>query len=456
MAIGEVGSLTRGGFGATEDVRVDFDEPIDNAVVMLTATNSGGNEFSIVVTSVDSTGFTFRLSEWEDEDGPHPATETLNWIAVTPGVHTLPDGRIIEAGTTTATTTPSSVSLNGTFTDPPVVLTNRMSLNDDDVADSDPSAITTSSFDISLQEGSLSDGISAGETVGYIAISTGGDGLTSGTAQSYDTLSTGAADFDLDHDFDNGITLAETQTLNDTGSGNVQLVNTASGDSARAYFDEETGDGNSAHGAETVGFVTFEEGLIPCFTPGTLITTIRGQIPVDGLRAGDLVLTRDAGFQKISWISRAHLNRDRLVKDPHLRPVLIRKNAIAPGIPAADMAVSPQHRMLISNWRVQMACGEPEALVPAKALIDAKTVRWTRRKQVTYIHLLFDRHHVIYAKGAASESLHAAQIDKSEIDPKARAELFEIFPDLRSINRSFGPMVRPVLKPGQARSILLH
>ena len=110
MARGEVGTLTRGGFGADEEVRIDFTEEIQDAVIMLTGTNNGGNEYSLVVTSVDDTGFTFKLKEWEDEDGPHPATETINWIAVKPGIHELPDGRIIEAGTTTTGTDASPVT----------------------------------------------------------------------------------------------------------------------------------------------------------------------------------------------------------------------------------------------------------------------------------------------------------------------------------------------------------
>lgn len=150
MAIGEAGTLTRGGFGDGELVRVDFTEPLSNAVIMLTGTNAGGNEFSLTVTSVDGTGFDFLVDEWEDEDGPHPATETIYWLAVEPRVHTLPDGRIIEAGTTNATDTASSVSLNGAFTDPPVVLTNVMSENETDVVDSDPNNITARGFDVSL------------------------------------------------------------------------------------------------------------------------------------------------------------------------------------------------------------------------------------------------------------------------------------------------------------------
>jgi len=81
MPIGEVGSLVRGGFGDGEIVRIDFTEPMTDAIIHLSSTNQGGNEFSLRVVSVDANGFNFILEEWEDEDGPLPATETINWLA---------------------------------------------------------------------------------------------------------------------------------------------------------------------------------------------------------------------------------------------------------------------------------------------------------------------------------------------------------------------------------------
>jgi hypothetical protein len=85
----------------------------------------------------------------------------------------LPDGRIIETGTTTATTVATSVALNGSYTAPPVILTSRMNTNGPNFTDSDPSNIMTPSFDISLQKGTLAKGVITGETVGDIAISPG-------------------------------------------------------------------------------------------------------------------------------------------------------------------------------------------------------------------------------------------------------------------------------------------
>ena len=441
MAVGEVGTLTRGGFGADEEVRVEFTEEISDAVIMLTATNNGGDEFSLIVTSVDDTGFTFRLSEFEDRDGPHPATETINWIAVTPGVHALPDGRIIEAGTTVAGTEESEVSLNGDFADPPVVLTNRMSENDPDVADSDPFEITEDGFKVSLQEGSLSDGENTGETVGYIAISQGGDS-ESGTAVTYDNLDTGVGTYDLGDTFQNGITLAETQTLNEGDAGNVHLRNDDSDSEARAFFDEERGDGQTSHATESVGFITFEAGIIPCFVAGTLIDTPQGPRDVADLHNGDMVLTRDHGPQELLWVCHNRVALEGTPMGQDLQPIMIRAGAIAPGVPSADLVVSPQHRMLISGWKAELFASQSEVLVPAKALVNDASIVELHQAQVDYYHLLFARHEVVYANGAPSESLYASDLSAPQLSAAHRQELSTVFPDL---DLGFGKTARACL-----------
>ncbi|MEM7189544.1 MAG: Hint domain-containing protein, partial [Pseudomonadota bacterium] len=351
MSFGEVGSLTRGGFGVGEIVRIDFTEPLDNAIIHLSSTNGGGNEFSLRVVSVDANGFNFVLEEWEDEDGPHPATETINWIAVEPGTHVMEDGRVIEAGTTIASTTTSSVALNGSYTDTPVILTNVMSQNETDVVDSDPSNVTTSGFDVTLQEGSLVDGVNNGETVGYIAISTDTTS-TDSFSSVQDGLNSGNNDFALGGTLTNGAVFAETQTLNEAGSGNVAIAaNDIDGSNANVTmrFDEETGDGNSAHGNESVGLVGLEIGLILCFAADTMIETTEGQQRCADLAPGDLVVGADGKEKPLRQVLRRDLGWVELATNPRLWPVRIAAGALGQDLPRRDLLVSRQHRMLVSS-----------------------------------------------------------------------------------------------------------
>lgn len=191
MAIGEAGSLNANSPTENQPITVTLTSPLKDPVFALTATNNGGNQFvlRVVDQTLDANGDTvslkFIIEEWEYHDGPHGATETINWLAIEKGTHTLPDGRIIEAGTSsissTGQNTGGSVSLTGGFATPPVVLTSVMSNNDTTTVDSDPSNVTASGFSLTLQEEENQNGVHSAETIGWIAIQPGGT-ASSGTA----------------------------------------------------------------------------------------------------------------------------------------------------------------------------------------------------------------------------------------------------------------------------------
>ena len=172
------------------------------------------------------------------------------------------------------------------------------------------------------------------------------------------------------------------------------------------------------------------EKVVPCFTPGTRISTPRGEIAVEELRAGDEVLTRDHGVQVLRWVGRRDLTLADLILSPHLRPVRIAKGALGHGLPLRAMKVSPQHRMLVEDARADMLFGAPEVLVAAKHMLGRRGVDQRLTKGISYIHLLFDRHEIICAEGAWTESFQPAPEMVGNLLPDQQAELVELFPDL--------------------------
>ena len=74
---------------------------------------------------------------------------------------------------------------------------------------------------------------------------------------------------------------------------------------------------------------------------------------------------------------------------------------------------------------------------------------------VTYVHMLFDQHEIIFAEGAATESFHPGDIGFSAVSEAAREELFAIFPQLRSDPRCYGNTARRCLKTHEAQLIRL-
>jgi hypothetical protein len=454
MAIGETGTLSENTTYSGEALQVTFTEPLSDPVVALTATNYGGNKFSLRVIEFqtdangDATGFTFTIDEWENHDGAHPAVEDINWIAIESGTHVLPDGRLIEAGYANADSDGEDVTLSHDFPDTPVVLTTVASDNHASHVDSDPTAINSGGFTLSVEEAERMDGIHGMEKVGWIAVQSGGDG-SAGTASNtqsvtseWDTLSLGAS-------FEQPIVLAETQSKNETDTGNV-IFRDLGTEKVRMRFEEDTSaDGETTHGAETVALVAFEAGMILCFTAGTLIDTPHGPRPVERLRPGDGVLTRDNGVQELLWTGGSDYAAADLAAEVRLRPVRIPTNAFGPGLPCRDTRVSPHHRLLVADWRAELCFGSPEILAPAKALFATEmTVRAVR-----YIHLLFARHELVTANGMPMESFHPGEMCKSALCPRALEEVFALFPRLRSSPKDWGPAARLSIPVRQAATL---
>lgn len=170
---------------------------------------------------------------------------------------------------------------------------------------------------------------------------------------------------------------------------------------------------------------------VPCFAMGTIIETAGGPRPVETLRPGDPVLTRDNGMQTLRWQGGTHVTRDGLDLRPNLRPVLIRAGALGLGSPAVDLTVSPQHRVLVRSRIAHRLFRDAEILVAAKHLIGLPGIEAViPANGVTYVHLLFDRHEIVLSNGAWSESLHAGPQALASVSDAARREILSLFPEL--------------------------
>jgi len=73
---------------------------------------------------------------------------------------------------------------------------------------------------------------------------------------------------------------------------------------------------------------------------------------------------------------------------------------------------------------------------------------------VDYIHLLFDSHETVFSEGLPTESFYPGPDVISAMEPEARAELFELFPELDQDGAAFGPSRFPSLKGFEARLLL--
>lgn len=197
------------------------------------------------------------------------------------------------------------------------------------------------------------------------------------------------------------------------------------------------------------------ESFVPCFAAGTGIATSKGLRPVERLRPGDLVLTRDNGYQPLVWTGIRKLDRNWLARCPHLQPVRIAAHSFGAGRPERDLWVSPQHRILLRSSACEVNFGEREAFAAAAHLPQQHGVRQVTVPQATYVHLLFEQHQVVLSDGLWSESFQPGARLFREGCADTQREILALFPDLKETAYAPFEAARMVLKPHEA-ALALH
>jgi hypothetical protein len=143
-----------------------------------------------------------------------------------------------------------------------------------------------------------------------------------------------------------------------------------------------------------------------CYLEGTHILTPKGEVTVERLKAGDTVVTRFCGLQKIRWIGRQSFRGEAIQNDWTNVPVHIRAGALGDGLPSRDLYVSPGHSMLVDG-----------TLLLAKHLVNGVTITqgWVP-EQVEYYQLDLGAHDCVLAEGTWSETYADAGTLRDEFD----------------------------------------
>lgn len=227
------------------------------------------------------------------------------------------------------------------------------------------------------------------------------------------------------------VTLNTGQQIQVNGDGTLTL--NGDGDVEDFNFTYSVSNGTNTD----TGFVNASS--IPCFVAGTLIETPTGEVPVEALMPGDLVLTRDDGPQPLRWIGAR-----TVAAQGDFAPILIHAGSYGSH---RDLMVSPQHRILLRDAYAELLFGEGEVLVAAKDLVNDRSVQRHPGGDVTYVHLLFDRHQVIYSEGLATESFLPGPQTTHLFEQPVMQEICALFPELDpETGLGYGPAARPSLK----------
>ena len=233
------------------------------------------------------------------------------------------------------------------------------------------------------------------------------------------------------------LTSGQTVTLNADGSFEV----VGDGTDEDFNFTYTISDGTN----EDTGFVLVD--AVPCFVAGTHIETKDGPRRVEELQPGDQVMTQDQGLQPLRWIGQR-----RVLARGAFAPI-----HIAPGTFGSHraLALSPLHRVLMHGALPELLFGEDEVFVEARHLVDGTHVRAVEGEEVSYVHLLFDRHQIVFAEGLATESFLPGPRLKHSFEAAMVAEIHALLPQFDpSSGAGYGPAARRILKRYEAQLLL--
>ncbi len=252
--------------------------------------------------------------------------------------------------------------------------------------------------------------VSAGGTAISTSVDNGGiEIVSSGAATSFTTVSSGGFQAV-------SAVNSVTSTTVDVG-GSIVILDFAFSDGGTATVDSSTDvlsvtEGLNTYTQQLAGtyLATDSFTLLPgsdeftggtqveltstlCFCIDTLIATPTGQVKVQDLAEGDLVMTLRGAARPITWIGTGAVLATRGRRNA-ATPVIVHKGALADNVPTHDLRVTKGHSLYVDH-----------VLIPAEFLVNHRSIEWDDRAQeVKLYHIELETHDVLIANGAPAES----------------------------------------------------
>jgi hypothetical protein len=191
-------------------------------------------------------------------------------------------------------------------------------------------------------------------------------------------------------------TIDGESTQYDSSTGITSLLLTDGGQTVATL--EFTGDYNNlftvAADQSISGAFDVSTSAVACYCRSTLILTECGEVPVERLAIGDMVVTASGATRPIKWIGRRSYGGRFLLGQEHILPICIKAGALDANTPRRDLWISPHHAMYLEG-----------VLIEAHDLVNGvNIVQPADTNTVEYFHIELETHDVIIAEGSLSET----------------------------------------------------
>jgi hypothetical protein len=131
-----------------------------------------------------------------------------------------------------------------------------------------------------------------------------------------------------------------------------------------------------------------------CFAAGARVLTACGEVGVETLAEGDLVLGMKSGqYQAIRWVGRRDVDLRTHPFPEAINPVRVCTDAFGPGQPHRDLILSPNHALYVDGH-----------FIAVRYLLNGATIRQEQWDTISYYHVELESHDVMLVDGMTAES----------------------------------------------------
>ena len=235
---------------------------VDPVIVASLNTENDNDPATLRIRNVTNSSFQIQVDEWNYLDGPHPF-ETVSYMVMESGVHTLNNGLQITAGNVSTNHNWLNVNFNDSFDSTPIVMSQTVSRNGGATVVTRMDDVTTDGFRVKLQEEEAADGRHSFETISWIAFEQG-VGTFSDVAFEADTLANVNHQdrmFNFNRTYsDNPAVFAAMQTYNGDNTASTRISETSTNSATLNIEEERSQDDEVGHIGENVGYFAIEVG----------------------------------------------------------------------------------------------------------------------------------------------------------------------------------------------------
>jgi len=151
--------------------------------------------------------------------------------------------------------------------------------------------------------------------------------------------------------------------------------------------------GTYAANAFTVTEVNGNAELTVCFLEGTRLLGLHGDIAVEDMEPGDRLITHSGAMRPVKWVGRRLIDASRHPRPDTVWPIRIEAGAIDHGLPERPLYLSPDHALYLDG-----------CLIPAKALVNGRSIIQEKRDRIMYYHVELESHDILLAEALPVES----------------------------------------------------